>query len=482
MSNITAEQEAKRYFSRELLAWYDEHKRDLPWRRSRNPYHIWISEIMLQQTRVDTVIPYFLRFVEKFPTVEILANAPEEEVLKCWEGLGYYSRARNIQSAAKQVVERHGGIVPDTPEEISALKGIGPYTAGAVLSIAYNVPVPAVDGNVMRVLSRYFCLEDDIAKNPTRIKMEKLAGELIPAGRASDFNQALMELGALICTPKSPHCLTCPVMKHCKGRINGMEEQLPVKTKAKPPRPEHRLLAVIEGQGEHAGKVLIRQRPATGLLARMWELPHVIAEESKKAGAGVNLSEEAAMQRLSMALHNEGVEVRPGEAWMTAEHTFSHIQWYMRVFLCTEANAVDNQIEQDASVSRSVEELTRLSDEKAEAASALHNDAKTDISDRQPPLNKVQEPEQGTLDIKLSGATAESLEHIRQQLAVSAATDTLDPISQVAEQQEVYAAVPSTLLGEAFAYDYRWISQEDMEKYAFPNLFLKILQQYFKEK
>ncbi|WP_046216357.1 A/G-specific adenine glycosylase [Paenibacillus wulumuqiensis] len=481
MSNITAEQEAKRYFSRELLAWYDEHKRDLPWRRSRNPYHIWISEIMLQQTRVDTVIPYFLRFVEKFPTVEILANAPEEEVLKCWEGLGYYSRARNIQSAAKQVVERHGGIVPDTPEEISALKGIGPYTAGAVLSIAYNVPVPAVDGNVMRVLSRYFCLEDDIAKNPTRIKMEKLAGELIPAGRASDFNQALMELGALICTPKSPHCLTCPVMKHCKGRINGMEEQLPIKTKAKPPRPEHRLLAVIEGEGEHAGKVLIRQRPATGLLARMWELPHVIAEESKKAGAGAGLSEEAAMQRLSQALHNEGVDIRPGEAWMTAEHTFSHIQWYMRVFLCTEVNASAEQAASTAAENASANTNADVSVKDTDP-SAIHTDAKPSRGTRQPQVSKMQELEQGTLDIKLSGTTPESLENIRQQLAVSAATDTMDKISHVAEQQEAYAAVPSTLLGEAFDYDYRWISREDMEKYAFPNLFLKILQQYFNEK
>ncbi|WP_458120224.1 A/G-specific adenine glycosylase [Paenibacillus sp. Z6-24] len=481
MSNITAEQEAKRYFSRELLAWYDEHKRDLPWRRSRNPYHIWISEIMLQQTRVDTVIPYFLRFVEKFPTVEILANAPEEEVLKCWEGLGYYSRARNIQSAAKQVVERHGGIVPDTPEEISALKGIGPYTAGAVLSIAYNVPVPAVDGNVMRVLSRYFCLEDDIAKNPTRIKMEKLAGELIPAGRASDFNQALMELGALICTPKSPHCLTCPVMKHCKGRINGMEEQLPIKTKAKPPRPEHRLLAVIEGEGEHAGKVLIRQRPATGLLARMWELPHVIAEESKKAGAGADLSEEAAMQRLSQALHNEGVDIRPGEAWMTAEHTFSHIQWYMRVFLCTEVNTSADQAASTAADNASANTNADVSVKDADP-SAIHTDAKPSRGTRQPQVSKMQELEQGTLDIKLSGTTPESLENIRQQLAVSAATDMLDKIGHVAEQQEVYTAVPSTLLGEAFDYDYRWISREDMEKYAFPNLFLKILQQYFNEK
>ncbi len=496
-NNMTTEQEAKRYFSRELLAWYDEHKRDLPWRRSRNPYHIWISEIMLQQTRVDTVIPYFLRFTERFPTVESLAEAPEEDVLKHWEGLGYYSRARNIQAAAKQVVERHGGIVPDTHEEISALKGIGPYTSGAVLSIAYNVPVPAVDGNVMRVLSRYFCLSDDIAKTSTRVKMEKLAGELIPTGRASDFNQALMELGALVCTPKSPHCLTCPVMKHCTGRMNGMEEQLPIKTKAKPPRPEHRLLAVIEGQGEHAGKVLIRQRPATGLLARMWELPHVLASDAKKAGAGSELTESAAMERLRHVLENEGVEVQPQREWMSAEHTFSHIQWYMRVFHCTEAEqdreaarTVQEQLAQDAlngsdaedrngtgtnGAGKAAAKLTDVALREQQSTNIKHDSADTPIQ-----MSAMeQEVEQGTLDLRLSGSTPETMTRIREQLASSAVADTLDPLEQVAEQPETYAAVPGTLLGEAFAYDYRWISAKDMEKYAFPNLFLKILQQYF---
>lgn len=487
-NNMTNEQEAKRYFSRELLAWYDEHKRDLPWRRSRNPYHIWISEIMLQQTRVDTVIPYFLRFTERFPTVESLAEAPEEDVLKHWEGLGYYSRARNIQAAAKQVVERHDGIVPDTPDEISALKGIGPYTAGAVLSIAYNVPVPAVDGNVMRVLSRYFCLSDDIAKNSTRVKMEKLAGELIPTGRASDFNQALMELGALVCTPKSPHCLTCPVMKHCEGRMNGMEEQLPIKTKAKPPRPEHRLMAVIEGQGEHAGKVLIRQRPATGLLARMWELPHVLASDAKKAGAGADLSETAAMDRLRQVLENEGVDVRPQLEWMSAEHTFSHIQWYMRVFRCTEAGQ-DQQVAVADALASSGSDPSSLANTGSAAFISTagkpdehitgdRTNSKVDAS-QVASKNEQEATVQGTLDLHLSGATPEAMTRIRQQLASSAVADTLEPLEQVAEQPETYAAVPGTLLGEAFAYDYRWINAEDMEKYAFPNLFLKILQQYF---
>ena len=264
----------KQYFSEELLSWYRKHRRDLPWRRSRNPYHIWISEVMLQQTRVETVIPYFHRFIERFPTMEALAEAPEEDVLKLWEGLGYYSRARNLQGAVREVQERYGGTVPDTLKEISTLKGVGPYTAGAVLSIAYNKPEPAVDGNVMRVLSRYFLIEEDIMKVSTRGIMEKLAKELIPEGAAGDFNQGLMELGAMVCTPRSPHCLTCPVMEHCAAREAGMEEELPVKKKAKPPRPEYRIAALIEGTGPNQGKVLIRQRPQEGLLARMWELPH----------------------------------------------------------------------------------------------------------------------------------------------------------------------------------------------------------------
>jgi A/G-specific adenine glycosylase len=317
------------YFAERLLAWYRRGKRDLPWRRSRDPYHIWVSEVMLQQTRVETVIPYYHRFLERFPTIEALADAPEEDVLKLWEGLGYYSRARNLQSAVREVKERYGGVVPDTKEEIATLKGVGPYTSGAILSIAYNKPEPAVDGNVMRVLSRFFLIEDDIMKPGTRAVMEKLARELIPEGAAGDFNQALMELGALVCTPRSPHCLTCPVMEHCAARHEGREEALPNKKKAKPPRPELRLAAFIEGTGEHAGKVLIRQRPQEGLLARMWELPHVQAE------AGADRTGAEAMRLLQDKLaHDEMLAVQPLEPLLYAEHTFSHIRWEMQVYRC----------------------------------------------------------------------------------------------------------------------------------------------------
>ncbi|MCD1258724.1 A/G-specific adenine glycosylase [Paenibacillus athensensis] len=322
-------EEQKHYFSIHLLDWYRANKRDLPWRRSKNPYHIWVSEVMLQQTRVDTVIPYFHRFTELFPTVEALAEAPEEEVLKAWEGLGYYSRARNLQSAVREVHERYGGVVPSDKAEISSLKGVGPYTSGAILSIAYNKPEPAVDGNVMRVLSRYFVIEEDIMKPATRVKMERLAQELIPEGAAGDFNQALMELGAMVCTPRSPYCLTCPVRLGCAGREQGMEDKLPVKKKAKPPRPELRVVALIEGVGEHAGKWLIRQRPQEGLLARMWELPHAAWPEPVWG-----TDENSAAALCEALLTEDNVRVTLGKWFMDTEHTFSHIQWNMKVFRC----------------------------------------------------------------------------------------------------------------------------------------------------
>jgi A/G-specific adenine glycosylase len=239
----TLQAETAVFFGRELLGWYDIVKRKLPWRINRDPYRVWVSEIMLQQTRVDTVIPYYERFMKRFPTVQALAEAPEDDVLKHWEGLGYYSRARNLQTGAREVVDRYNGIVPDDAAAVASLKGVGPYTAGAIMSIAFNRPEPAVDGNVMRVLSRFWLLEDDIAKPAARVKIERLARSIIPEGRAGDFNQALMELGALVCTPKSPGCLTCPVMEHCAGRLAGREVELPIKTKAKPPRPECRARA-----------------------------------------------------------------------------------------------------------------------------------------------------------------------------------------------------------------------------------------------
>ncbi|WP_334074697.1 MULTISPECIES: A/G-specific adenine glycosylase [Paenibacillus] len=410
--------ENKQYFGTELLGWYERSKRDLPWRRHRDPYYIWVSEIMLQQTRVDTVIPYFQRFIERFPTLKDLAEAPEEDVLKCWEGLGYYSRARNLQAAARQVMERHGGTVPSVKAEVAALKGVGPYTTGAILSIAFNQPEPAVDGNVMRVLSRYFLIREDIMKTGTRTRMEELAASLIPRGRAADFNQALMELGALICTPKSPQCLVCPVMARCAARLEGAEDALPVKSKAKPPRPEYRLVALVEGDGEHAGRVLVRRRPASGLLARMWELPHIPA--AADAGEGAGLPDGPAMDRLAVALAAAGFPAQPEGFLMNAEHTFSHIHWNLRVYRFSAAadSPFGAAYPPPASAAKAAD-LPFV----AEAGAAV---------------------EDGVMFLPL----------VR--------TPPTSPLSSPGELEE-----------------YRWISKADMEDLAFPNVFLRILSGVF---
>ncbi|WP_139492288.1 A/G-specific adenine glycosylase [Brevibacillus dissolubilis] len=307
-------------FAQDLVAWYDSQKRDLPWRINKDPYRIWVSEIMLQQTRVETVKPYYHNFMDKFPTVQALADAPEDEVLKAWEGLGYYSRARNLQAAAREVKEQYGGIVPDTPEEIAKLKGVGPYTAGAILSIAYNKPEPAVDGNVMRVFSRLLLMEDDIAKPATRIKLEHLVRQTIPVGRAGDFNQAIMELGALVCLPKNPQCLTCPVFDYCLARKEGVQEELPVKGKAKPPRPVQLVAAVVRKGSE----LLIRKRPEQGLLANLWEFPIF---EVKGQG------DETAVLLESLE-QEHGIEVEVLDQLTLVQHTFSHLHWEVSVYLC----------------------------------------------------------------------------------------------------------------------------------------------------
>jgi A/G-specific adenine glycosylase len=258
-------------FQEDLIGWFAAEKRDLPWRRTADPYQIWISEIMLQQTRVDTVIPYYKRFVEKFPTLNDLANAEEEVLLKQWEGLGYYSRARNLQAGVKEVAEKYNGIVPANRKDISSLKGVGPYTAGAVLSIAYGIPEHAVDGNVMRVLSRILLVEEDIAKPKTRKTFEEAVMEIISHENPSFFNQGLMELGALICTPTSPKCLLCPVREQCGAFEEGRQHELPVKTKAKKSKELNYAMLVIRS-GE---TVLMEKRPESGLLANMWQFPMV---------------------------------------------------------------------------------------------------------------------------------------------------------------------------------------------------------------
>ncbi|WP_033542347.1 A/G-specific adenine glycosylase [Planococcus sp. CAU13] len=290
----------------------------MPWRRTADPYQIWISEIMLQQTRVDTVIPYYKRFIEKFPTLNDLAVAEEEVLLKQWEGLGYYSRARNLQAGVREVAEKYGGKVPESRQEISSLKGVGPYTAGAVLSIAYGLPEHAVDGNVMRVLSRILLIEEDIAKPKTRKVFEEAVTGLISHEDPSAFNQGLMELGALICTPTSPKCLLCPVREHCTAFHEGRQHELPVKTKAKASKAVNYVMAAVRS----GDSLLMEKRPSSGLLANMWQFPLLEVPESIAA----NEVEE----RLSEQFNGL---VAKAEKITSFKHVFSHLTWNVDGFI-----------------------------------------------------------------------------------------------------------------------------------------------------
>ncbi|WP_070121093.1 A/G-specific adenine glycosylase [Bacillus marinisedimentorum] len=315
-------------FQNDLIEWFKREQRQLPWRENRDPYRVWVSEIMLQQTRVDTVIPYFLRFMEKFPTPAALAQAEEEEVLKAWEGLGYYSRARNLQSAVREVMEQYGGNVPDDPRKISSLKGVGPYTAGAISSIAFQKPEPAVDGNVMRVMSRVLSIWDDIARPKTRKLFEEAIRSVISKEDPSAFNQGIMELGALVCTPKSPSCLLCPVREHCRAFHEGVQHELPVKSKKKEPRPLEMGAAVIWND---KGEVLIHKRPAKGLLANLWEFPNHETQPSEV------IQQE---QLTSYLIDDYGVEPGALEYKTAIKHVFSHLVWHISVYEGTSAEGV----------------------------------------------------------------------------------------------------------------------------------------------
>jgi A/G-specific adenine glycosylase len=303
-------------FQHDLLSWYKANKRNLPWRKDQDPYKVWVSEIMLQQTKVDTVIPYFYNFLEKFPTVYDLAVAEEQEVLKAWEGLGYYSRARNLQYAVREVVEKYDGHVPDQPEQLEKLKGIGSYTKGAILSIAFNKPEPAVDGNVMRVFSRLLTINDDIAQPKTKKRFELITREVISHDDPSSFNQAIMDLGATICTPKSPSCLLCPVQEHCQAYSAGMEEQLPVKSKAKKNKKIPYYVLQIRNEN---GEVAIEKRKDEGLLANLWQFPMVPLNEIDKS----NIEEWIYRQY--------GIRIKKGKSLGELRHVFSHITWELEI-------------------------------------------------------------------------------------------------------------------------------------------------------
>ena len=286
-----------------LLEWYRDNARRLPWREDPTPYHVWVSEVMLQQTRVAAVLDYYRRFLEEVPDVETLANLPEERLMKLWQGLGYYSRARNLQSAAKQIMEAHGGVFPSDYESVRALKGVGDYTAGAICSIAFSQPVPAVDGNVLRVVSRVTGDDGDIASLAMKKKVTEALRPLIPLHAPGAFTQAMMELGATVCLPNgAPLCDRCPAHGFCTARIQNRTAELPVKARQKARRVEERTVWLIF----HDGKVALRRRPGKGLLAGLWEYPNELGDALPA-----------------------GIEALSHEYGGRAKHIFSHIEWHM---------------------------------------------------------------------------------------------------------------------------------------------------------
>ncbi len=296
----------------ELLQWYDRSRRDLPWRHTRDPYRIWLSEIMLQQTRVETVKGYYARFLELFPTVEDLACAPEEKVLKAWEGLGYYSRARNLQKAARVIMDRHGGVFPSSYEEILALPGIGPYTAGAIASIAFGLCAAAVDGNVYRVASRYFGVREDVGIPSVQKKIRQLVLQSIPSHRPGDFNQALMELGATLCSPGTPDCDLCPWCDRCDACQEGDADVLPIHEKKKPPKQMEMAVCLLT----YRGRVWVTARQE-----RMLHGLYVFRL----------VEEETDPKRVQTLLGEEGLKVRFVKEMGEARHVFTHRVWNMRI-------------------------------------------------------------------------------------------------------------------------------------------------------
>ena len=303
-----------------LLKWYGENKRVLPWREKKNPYEIWVSEIMLQQTRVEAVKPFYERFMRELPNVAALAVCPEEKLLKLWEGLGYYNRVRNMQKAAQKIMEVYDGVFPADYEALKGLPGIGNYTAGAVASIAFCIPVPAVDGNVLRVMTRLTDCHDDISDPKTKRAVRAALAEVMPEEPADIriFNQAMMELGATVCGPNTaPRCDDCPVSGLCLGRQRGTAETLPVKKAKKERRVEEKTVLLLKRDG----KIALRKRPKTGLLAGLWEFPNVEgALDETAAGAAVEAM---------------GLSVIDWQSRLTAKHIFTHVEWRMTGYALT---------------------------------------------------------------------------------------------------------------------------------------------------
>ena len=309
-----------------LLDWYHANKRTLPWRGHPSAYAVWVSEIMLQQTRVEAVIPYFERWMRLFPTVQVLASASEQAVLNAWEGLGYYSRARNLHKAAKIVVEEYHGEIPRDLDELRKLPGIGRYTLGAIASIAFGMDVSALDGNIKRVYARIFDVDLPVDSSAGENLLWKLADRHLPKGHAGDYNQALMDLGATICVPKNPRCLVCPVMRLCKARQNGTQNERPVKMPKKDV-PHHVNAAAVIMQ---RGRVLLAQRPSQGLLGGMWEFPNGRVKNDPAAGLPKALKTGYNLR----VILKQGQSPRKKEELGVVQHGYSHFHVTVHVFRC----------------------------------------------------------------------------------------------------------------------------------------------------
>ncbi|MCE5325027.1 MAG: A/G-specific adenine glycosylase [Planctomycetaceae bacterium] len=309
---------------RRILAWYATSARDLPWRATRDPYRIWVSEIMLQQTQVETVIPYYRRFLRAFPTLKFLASADIDDVLKCWEHLGYYARARNLHKAAGIVLRENGGRLPKTADALAALPGVGRYTAAAIASIAFGQDAAALDGNIRRVLCRLFRIQGDTRDTKIQQQLWALAAELLPLGRAGDFNQALMDLGATICTPRSPACARCPVARHCQARRHMQQDELP-KINRKKPVPHYRVaVGIVHGKAANAGRILMAKRKADALLGGLWEFP----------GGKIKRGEKPADAAAREIREEIGIEVQVGPRAAVVRHAYSHFRVTIEAFHC----------------------------------------------------------------------------------------------------------------------------------------------------
>lgn len=308
-------------FQKALLGWYEKHSRKgLPWRQTKDPYRIWVSETMLQQTQVATVIPYYERFLKTFPTLEALAQAPAGEVLDSWSGLGYYSRAKHLHAAARAVAAQHGGRLPDDVGDLLKLPGIGRYTAGAVASIAYDRPAPVLDGNVIRVLCRYFGIREDPSRALTQRRMWELSARLVPQENPGRFNQALMELGALVCVPRDPDCPVCPVRSGCLARREGLQGVIPPRR----PAPAKKRIRYLCGILQRGSTVLLARRPLSGLLPGLWEFPggEKDPRESERESIRRHFRERL------------GIHIQPDRILAEVRQMLSHRELEIRAFGC----------------------------------------------------------------------------------------------------------------------------------------------------